>query len=147
LGSTIKLVVAADEKGKLYGGTDLDVGERTMLPPIERIAAVRDFRQLFLANQPEVPPELTGPDSDFALLEDRSQRRMYRRFGFDYSEDSLSKNLASEAVNKLAGLTNEPALNLTPKSYVAVMETGLEVVIGMSGVEEQASFHVVVGQW
>ena len=147
LGSAIKFVVVADENGKLFGGTSLQVGQRTMLQPVERIAAIRDFRREFLANQPEVPPELLAPDSDFALLEDRSQKRMYRRLGFDYSEDSLSKNLASDAISKLAGLTNEPALNLTPKSYVAVTETGPEVVIGMAGVEEQASFHVIVGQW
>jgi hypothetical protein len=147
LGSAIKFVVAADENGKLYGGGDLSVGQRTMLPPVERIAAIRDFRREYLANQPEVPPELLAPESDFALLEDSSQRRIYRQLGFSYSEDSLSKNLATEAVSKLAGLTTEPALNLTPRSYVAVTETGPEVVIGMPGVEEQASFHVVVGQW
>ena len=32
-------------------------------------------------------------------------------------------------------------------SYVAVTETGPEVEFGMDGVEEQASFHVIVGQW
>jgi hypothetical protein len=147
LGSPIKFVAVADENGKLFAGSNLQVDQRVMLSPVERIAAIRDFRREYLANQPEVPPELLAPGSEFALLEDRSQRRMYQRFGFNYSEDTLSKNLASDAVNKLAGLTNEPALNLTPRSYAAITETGPEVVIGMPGIKEQASFHVVVGQW
>jgi hypothetical protein len=147
LGSPIKFVAAADENGDLFGGSNLQIDQRVMLQPVERIAAIRDFRREYLANQPEVPPELLAPGSEFALFEDRSQRRMYRQFGVNYSEDTLSKNLAGEAVSKLAGLTTEPALNLTPRSYVAITETGPEVVIGMSGVNEQKSFHVVVGQW
>ena len=118
-----------------------------MLQPIERIEAIRHFRRAFLDNQPEIPTELMAPDSDFSLLEDRRQRQMYRQFGFQYSDDALGKNLANEALEKLAGLTNEPALNLAPRSYVAVTETGPEVVIGMSGAQEQASFHIIVGQW
>jgi hypothetical protein len=148
LGSAIKFVAALDENGKLFTGANLGVGTRVMLEPAERLAAIRDFRREFLANQPELPPELAGPDSDFALLENRRQRQMYRQMGINYySEDSLSTNLASETLNTLAGLTKEPALNLPPRTYAAVMETGPEVVIGMPGVEEQASFHVVVGQW
>jgi hypothetical protein len=147
LGTPIKFVVAADENGNLYNGNNLGDGARTMLLPVERIEAIRSFRQLYLENQPEIPTELTAQDSDFTLLEDRRQVRISRQYGFEYSDDALGKNLAGGAIDELAGLTTSPALNLPPRSYVAVTDTGPEVVIGMSGAEEQASFHVVVGQW
>jgi hypothetical protein len=143
----IKFVVAADENGNLFSGNNLGEESRTLLPPVERIEAIRSFRQLYLDNQPEIPTELTAPDSDFSLLEDRRQMRISRQYGFEYSDDALGKNLASEAIDELAGLTTAPALNLPPRTYVAVTQAGGEVVIGMSGATEQASFHVVVGQW
>jgi hypothetical protein len=147
LGTPIKFVAVADDNGNLFSGNNLGIDSRTMLQPVERIEAVRSFRQLFLDNQPEIPTELSAPDSDFTLLEERRQRRVYRQYGFQYSDDALANSLASEAIDELAGLTSVPALNLFPRSYVAVTETGPEVVIGMSGAKEQASFHVVVGQW
>ena len=40
-----------------------------------------------------------------------------------------------------------PALQLPPRSYVAVTKKGAEVAIGMANAEEVASFHVIVGRW
>jgi hypothetical protein len=59
----------------------------------------------------------------------------------------LAANLANEAVTSLAGLTGGEEFDLPPRSYIAVTATGPEVLYGMDGVEEEASFHVIVGQW
>jgi hypothetical protein len=73
---------------------------------------------------------------------------MYRgRFGFQANEARLATSVVSESLAELAGLTGRPALALPPRSYVAVTETAPEVELGLRGAEEQASFHVILGQW
>jgi hypothetical protein len=146
LGSGILLVVVVDDAGNMFVGENLGIGAKVNLQPIKRIDAIRRFRQLVLANQPQIPSALSSSNSDLPVFE-RRPARVYRQFGFQYSDDSLRENLASKALETLAGLTNEPALNLPARSYLAVTETGPEVVIGMSAAEEEASFHVIVGQW
>jgi hypothetical protein len=71
-------------------------------------------------------------------------RGRYSSYG---GSESLEKNLANVSISKLAGLEGSEGLALPPNSYLAVTETGPEVVFGMEGVEEEASFHVIVGQW
>jgi hypothetical protein len=72
---------------------------------------------------------------------------MYGQAAGFAGEQSLAANLANDAITNLAGLAGGGALKLPPRSYVAVTTTGPEVVFGMDGVEEDRSFHVIVGQW
>jgi hypothetical protein len=73
---------------------------------------------------------------------------MYRnRFGFPQNEARQTTSAANEYLAELAGLAGRPALDLPPRTYVAVTTAGPEVEFGMPGVMEEASFHVVVGQW
>jgi hypothetical protein len=147
LGSRIEFMLAIDEDGKLFVGENLAYEARNELQPIERVDAIRRLRELVMANQPEAPAALSAPDSDFVLLQRRQQRRQYRNAGFQYSDERLSMNLVNQRLTALAGLSSEPALNLPPKSYVAVTDAGPEVVIGMEGAQEEDSFHVIVGMW
>jgi hypothetical protein len=59
----------------------------------------------------------------------------------------LSGTLAGEALTNLAGLGGQPALDLPPRTYVAITELGPEVEVGISYAKEEASFHVIVGKW
>jgi hypothetical protein len=147
LGSKLEFVLVFDDKGNLFLGENLATDGRAFLQPIERRDAIRRWRDIVTNNQPEAPAELAAPDSDFMMLQRREQMRMYRRSGIQYGEQRLSTNLVSEMLDELAGLSNQPALNLPPRSYLAVAERGPEVELGMSGAEEEASFHVIVGQW
>jgi hypothetical protein len=72
---------------------------------------------------------------------------MYGQAAAYTGEESLATNLANDAITNLAGLAGGSELKLAPRSYVAVTTTGPEVVFGMDGVEEDKSFHVIVGQW
>jgi hypothetical protein len=147
LGSHIELVLAIDADGRWFVGESLAPELRAALQPIERVDAIRRLRETVMAHQPETPAALAAPDSDFMLMQQRQQRRQFRRAGFQYSNERLSMNLVNEALAALAGLSNKPALGLPPRSYIAVTETGPEVAIGMEGVKEEDSFHVIVGQY
>jgi hypothetical protein len=80
-----------------------------------------------------------------------NQRRRWQptpgQFAYYANYESMDSNLASVAIADLAGVSGKQPLVLPPRSYVAVTETGPEVEFGMDGVDEQASFHVIVGQW
>jgi hypothetical protein len=81
-------------------------------------------------------------------LQRRQQRRWYsNRFGLDYSVERLGGNLPNDAVAALVGSGGQPALDLPPRSYVAITEAGPEVAIGVPNAKVETSFHVVVGRW
>lgn len=147
LGAAIQFLVAANEAGELFSGEQLATGAKVTLTPAKRSDAVRTFQQLVVKNQPQAPLELSGEDSDFLLFQRRQQSRASRRFGLQYSNEQPGGNLLERAISDLAGLEGHPALPLPPNSYVAVTQTGPEVVLGVPGAEEEASFHVIFGQW
>jgi hypothetical protein len=147
LGADIEFVLAIDGEGKLFAGEDLADGARANLPPIARNEAIRRLRDLVVKNAPQAPEALASGDSEFAIMQQRQQRQVYRRYGLQYSTERLGTNLAHGAISELAGLEGAPALQLPPRSYVAVTKTGAEMTIGMSGAKELASFHVILGQW
>jgi hypothetical protein len=146
LGTQVEYLAVVDESGKFWSGEKLDVGKVTFLQPAKQADAASRFQKLVTSNAPQVPGALSSEDSQYASI----QRQQWRMFGQNTSyagEQSLAANLANEAVTSLAGLAGGKELNLPPRSYIAVTATGPEVLYGMDGVEEQASFHVIVGQW
>jgi hypothetical protein len=147
LGADIEFVLTVGSEGKLFVGENLVAGARANLEPIARNDAIRRLRDLVMKNAPEAPDALHTGDSDFAVMQRRQQRREFRRFGLQYSTERLGTNLAHGALSELAGLEGAPALQLPPRSYVAVTKTGADIPLGTTGVSELASFHVIVGNW
>ncbi len=147
LGTQIESVLLIDEAGKFFGGEKLASDASAPLEAISREEAVKRIGNLVRDNQPESPAALAGSDRDFAGMRARSGRRMYRRYSQQDSTAQLTENLAAIAISDLAGLNGRPALDLPPRSYVAVTTSGPEVVIGIPNAKEEASFHVIVGRW
>ncbi len=147
LGAAIESVLVVDQAGELWAGEKLATSEVAFLDRIEHRDAIRRFRELVVENAPEPPAALSGDDSHYSVMQRRQWRSFGGRFGNQSGESRLEANLMNEAVAELAGLAGRPALALPPRSYVAVTATGPEVELGMPGAKEEASFHVIVGQW
>lgn len=147
LGSTVEFVVAVDDSGRLFFGEGLQVNARANLQAIDRIEAIRRLRTLVTEHKAEMPAALAAPDSEFLAMQNRQQMRSFRRAGFQYGNERLSTNRMNQMLDQLAGLSNMPALATPPKSYIAVTEKGPEVPLGIEGATEEASFHVIIGQW
>ncbi|MEX2310616.1 MAG: hypothetical protein WD738_23820 [Pirellulales bacterium] len=148
LGTAVDFALIVDQAGKLWIGEKLPAGSVAFLKPIDRTEAIRRFRQLVIDNDPQPPSALSGEDSHYAVMQRRQGRQMFRaRFGFQYSESRMTTSLANEVLAELAGLAGRPALALAPRSYVASTAAGPEVEHGLRGAKEEASFHVIVGQW
>ena len=135
-----------DDASKLWSGEDLEIEKVGFLQPVERDAAAERFGKLVQERSPQAPDALTGLDTRSSSAQ-RRQWQMMRGYSSYGGTENIESNLANVSISSLAGLEGTEGLALPPRSYVAVTETGPEVVFGMDGVEEEASFHVIVGQW
>jgi hypothetical protein len=148
LGADIQFVLAIDGEQSLFAGENIADGGRTNLDAIARNDAIRRLRDLVMKNTPQAPEALADVESDFAETQRWQRQRNYGgRYGSAYGSERLGTNLAQGALAQLAGLEGTPALQLPPRSYVAVTRTGVDVALGTSDATELASFHVIVGRW
>ncbi len=147
LGSKIESLVVVNQSGILFFGEDIADTATAMLQPIERKDAIRRISRLISDSLPQAPPALATNDAELMSLVGRSRYRRYTRYGVQYNAARLSDNLAGDAIANLAGLAGQPALELPPRSYVAITETGPEVETGISYAKEEDSFHLIEGKW
>jgi hypothetical protein len=147
LGTQIEYVVVADEANKFWSGESLADGKVEFLSPVERLDAVDRFRKIVTERSPVKPDALVDGNSRSSTYQRRRWMAMRGRYSAYSGNESFDANLANASIATLAGTDGQEGLALPPRSYVAVTTTGPEVVFGMDGVEEEASFHVIVGQW
>jgi hypothetical protein len=147
LGADIEFVLAIGDDEELFVGENISSGVRTNLKPIARNVAVRRLRELVVKHTPQAPDALADADSEFAEMQRRQWRRNYGSYNSSYGSERLGNNLAHDALARLAGQDGAIALQLPPRSYVAVTKTGMDVAFGVPDVTELASFHVIVGKW
>jgi hypothetical protein len=146
LGTQIDYLVAINGEGTVFAGEQLANEARTILQPVSYDAAAKQFAEIVRAHPFEPPPELAGSDRDFTGRRARG-RRIYGRYRTQATIDQLLEGLSDRTISDLAGLNGQPPLSLPPRTYVAVTESGVEVETGIKNFKEDASFHVVVGQW
>lgn len=145
LSARIESLIVLDKEGMFFAGDGIENETRAALEPISRTQAVQRIVPIVRDNEPEAPAALSVSDRDFRM--GRSRRGYMTRYRQQFSSDQLAENLAGRAITDLAGLNGRPALDLPPRSYVAVTEKGPEVETGISYAQEEASFHVIVGRW
>jgi hypothetical protein len=146
LGSRVEFVLAKIDDDKFVWGENIAEGARAELRPITIIDAISKLRTIVLEREAQTPSALGGeaPDPDYLA---RQQVRMYRRFNRQFSEDRLNRNMVGEVMRNLTGRGMQPALELPPRTYLAITTVGPEVEIGLAGAMEDASFHITLGQW
>jgi hypothetical protein len=148
LGARINFVAVVDEKGRVFVGDSIEDRASTVLEPTTHEIAIRKLRRLVADNEPLTPPALADDPTDFSRLQRRQQRRIFRsRFGLEYGEARLGNNLQSAAIDALVDDQGISVAELPPRTYFAVTETGPEVELGIAAADEEASFHVLVGNW
>jgi hypothetical protein len=146
LNTGIDYLVVADDAGKFWSAEKLANGSLNFLQPVERLDAVDRFRKIVAERSPQTPDALVGtnPQSSFQRRQWMAMRGRYSGYS---GNETIEANLANASIATLAGTDGREGLALPPRSYVAVTQTGPEVVFGMDGVLEDASFHVIAGQW
>ncbi|HEX4413129.1 MAG TPA: hypothetical protein VH107_05830 [Lacipirellulaceae bacterium] len=147
LGAPIKTLVVINSEGNFFLGENIAQDSSASLKTITRDEAGRLINKRVVENTPQAPPELAVADTDVYAFRSRARYQPYWRYGLQQGTSKLSENLARTEISSLAGLNGQPALELPPRSYVAITETGAEVEFGVSNAREEASFHVTEGRW
>jgi hypothetical protein len=154
LGSPIQWLLIVDPDGKCFTGESIEADATAALKPIDsQQAALQQHLQTLLTdNQPRPPDAMVGTDGSglFGLDRRRSRRTVpYYTTGtynnVNAGPPTQSTGLLEQSITTLTErLTNN---ELPPRTYVAVVETSPEVQLGTSAAREEASFHIVVGEW
>jgi hypothetical protein len=147
LNTKIKYLLVLNGQGKCYYGEDIADASSAALQPIEKADAVRQINRLISDNLPQAPAALAASDTELATLFGRTRYGRFGRYSPAANSGRLSENLAGEALANLAGFGDRPGLDLAPRSYVAITETGPEVEVGISYAQQEASFHLIEGKW
>jgi hypothetical protein len=147
LGTKIDYLAVINEGGAFFTGEQLAEGARTLLQPVSHEDAGKRFAQIVRDRPFEPPPELEGSDRDFSARRNRMARRVYGRYRTPASIDQYLESIADRTISELAGMTGQPPLTVPPRTYIAVTESGAEVETGIQNFKEEASLHVIVGQW
>jgi hypothetical protein len=127
LNADVTHLVVQDHDGVLYWCEGLNAGEGVIVPPAQERDISTKLRRLFADNYPEFPPG--------------AEPTSYG--GMAYSE-LLSKNLME---TQLEAINSPVVRRWLDGSYIAVTDRGIDVDLGIDGVDEQGSFHVVRGTW
>lgn len=148
LGTPVEFVAVVDEASEIYVGESIAEGAQVELEKSTHDAALRRIRQLVTEHRPETPAALEMEPTPIAQMQRRQQRQYYRnQLGMDYGSARLRDNLPNDAIAAIAGTNLAPVENLPPRTYFAVTEKGPDVELGVPGVVEQDSFHVIEGKW
>jgi hypothetical protein len=125
LGVDVTHLAVEDHDGKFYWCENLPDGQGQVVPPVERTKLSIGIRQLFTANIPESP---AGDEIGYGQV-----------YGFELSQNIMEGRL--EAIN-------EPTLQSWGRGkYIAFTKSAVELDLGLRGIEEEASFHVIEGSW
>ncbi len=148
-GAAVDWLFVNDDANQTWIGPKLAVDASAQLKPIDKIDAVGQFRELCLAADPQFP---AGYDSNMSVNNPRNRRGARRQANgswqpLDYSNIAAGNSLMEQYLDELSGLTGAEALNLPPRSYVAITNDPTEQPVPLKDAEQLSGFHVTVGRW
>ncbi|MCX7427299.1 MAG: hypothetical protein NTW96_16930 [Planctomycetia bacterium] len=146
LDAPIEQLAVRTADGKYYWATDVDRGGTARAKRTEASEAVSSLRKCLADNQPGFPPGMDRQSSSgvFGL---RGGRRYYMMYGGNRSESP------TQGTSRLERSLQDPAMSgggrplLAPGTYVAIVRESPEVELGTDSALEEASFHVILGEW
>ena len=135
LGTPVRHLLVADEKGNLCWTKDLAVGETASPVGVSASQAVH-LSEIYNTSRLRFP---SGLQSSGRGMLTRGNYRYYSGIGeaMDDSASVLEVNLTRAMVGD----------RLAPRSYFAVVDSSPAVPLGIEGAAQRESFHVILGRW
>jgi hypothetical protein len=149
LGTRIKSLVLTDAAGKYFGANELESEAAATLIPLAADQAMKGIQQSVADNNLQLPG---GAQVNWF----QQSNSYYPRRGNYNSTPSPPTGRSFEITNSgptpqhdsvLERSLREWTQSLEPRTFVAVVEQSPEVVVGLDSAREEASLHVVVGNW
>lgn len=145
LGAKIDVLLVCDREGAWGRANEIDAGSTATLTAVTRSEALKDFRLVAIANQPEFP--VGAGKAVEQTLERLGNSRGMRRLQRNLSLASLTDNLLNQQIGTFSGLSGGRGLDVPPRTYLAVTSQAVETPLGWDTVQEIGSFHVIVGRY
>jgi len=141
LGTRIEALVLVDHSRRYYWARDIAPGARFQPSRIEAGDAAVRLSHLVQDNQLAFPPGYDIRHSGAGYF-----RRYYNYNDTDttFSAPSFQSSLLERSIGRACSVDSP---GWRPGGYVAVTETSPETPLGYAAAHEEASFHVIVGQW
>jgi hypothetical protein len=140
LDTRIIALLVFDESGRGYWGEEIltDAAPRK-LAPIDGAAASAKLTGIFRDNEPSFPPDVEGGSELLGMS------RGYYGYGWNQQQaPGMSTSRLEQSLHKY-GPTYP--LNPEPRTYLAIVDSSPQVVIGVDGATEESSFHVILGRY
>lgn len=149
LGQAIELLLVCGQNGKWYFAEEVSEGEKTDMPTVEKIELVQRFRTWMTENAPKFPTAVEANMSVSNRYTRRQNRREYMQLNgdFDYSGVGMDDNLMNEQIQTWLGSLGGEPLDLAPGSYIAICTRAPIAELGIAGVLEKGSMHLIAGKW
>lgn len=152
LGTRITAIAVSDATGTKFAGGELPNGQTATLVPAASGEALSAIHAALSANSLGLPPEAQG-----AWLQ--RSNNYYRSYpqptysirtpgpggqpGFEITSSGPMPQRDAMLEQRLGDWSQ----SLGPRRFVAIVERSPEVVLGLEGASEEASLHVVAGEW
>jgi hypothetical protein len=127
LGVDVTHLAVEDGGGKFYWCTNLANEKGKIVPARNQTDIAAEIRRLFTANLPEFPSGAS----------DNNNRNSY--YGFQLAQSLMEARL--EAIN------SPMVVGWGGRKYMAFTKQAIELDLGLDGLAEESSFHVIEGSW
>ncbi len=141
LDSQMIVLLVFDETGRGYWGEDIAADATRQLSPIDGAAASAKLAGIFADNEPTLPRDLEGGSELLGV----SRGYGYGWYGWNQQQaPTMSTSRLEQSLRKYG---SKYPLSPEPRTYLAIVDHSPEVVIGVDGATEEASFHVILGRY
>ncbi len=148
LGTHVDQLAVCAEDGQFYWVRDVDADETVTLQPAAPEDVRRRLRSLSADNRPELSDEVAGRYRRGILDVSYRRRRYYGGIKtLQLAQPSQLTGRMEQALEALDRSTAASAPLMTPGSYIAIVKQSPEVELGTAAANEEASFHVILGNW
>jgi hypothetical protein len=144
LGCELKMFVTADHDGSLLVARSVADGVTAALRPADPDADLAELRSLLADQRVEVP---VGLDPQRYSLFGMRSYTSYSQWNNTLPNPSQNTSLLEHRLQNIALWWPPEQSRVTAKSYLAVVDRSPEVLFGTEPVKEEASLHVIVGEW
>ncbi len=135
----LELVVVANDQGELFFGQGIDAGAGARLEPLTN-DHIQKLTQRVIRNPLTPPPHVP---SGYGA----SSYGMYGYYGYSNPATNYSTNLAERIISAYGQYSAYSPAPSTGRWYMAVLKEDPGVDLGMSGAGEEASLHLLKGNY
>ncbi|MEE8452285.1 MAG: hypothetical protein V3R99_10235 [Thermoguttaceae bacterium] len=148
LGTPIKQLAICSEEGQWYWAENVAVGATQPLEPIALTTVRMRLNTANFDNQPTTPDGMDQRYRGGIFGMSRRSRYWYRGQSSALILPTQSTGRLERGIGSIGTSSSYDEMSpYEPRSYVAIVESSPEVVLGVASATEESGYHVILGKW